>query len=405
MLGIIIGIGSVIAILTVGDGMTGSISSSMGSLGASNITVRVQARESESSGMGGMGGISATSGTTMHEQDLITDEMVYSFRQRYGESVSGVSISKTVGSGKAQDNRLYANVSVIGINEDYMAVNSTTMLQGRDFTGHDQDTARSIAIVSDKFVNNMFRGDQKSALGQEIKVKVGQNIHVFTIVGVYKYEVSSMFGGSTASEQDISTGLYIPVSTAQRIAGGDKGYSSLTVQGATGVDSISFAEKTSDFFNKYYERNTDFHVTASSMESMVEQMSSMLGVLKVALTIIAGISLLVGGIGVMNIMLVSVTERTREIGTRKALGATNINIRIQFVVESIIVCLIGGIIGIAFGWVLGYLGSMLLGAAASPSLGSILISVGFAMAIGLFFGYYPANKAAKLDPIEALRYE
>ncbi|MBQ6892589.1 MAG: FtsX-like permease family protein, partial [Clostridia bacterium] len=119
----------------------------------------------------------------------------------------------------------------------------------------------------------------------------------------------------------------------------------------------------------------------------------------------AGISLLVGGIGVMNIMLVSVTERTREIGTRKAIGATNGAIRIQFVTESVIICLIGGVIGIILGALLGYFGAHLLGVTAFPTLSHIAIAVSFSMAIGIFFGYYPANKAAKLDPIEALRYE
>ena len=142
-----------------------------------------------------------------------------------------------------------------------------------------------------------------------------------------------------------------------------------------------------------------------AMSTMVESMSSIMNTLSIAISVIAGISLLVGGIGVMNIMLVSVTERTREIGTRKALGATNNDIRLQFVVESIIVCLIGGVIGIAAGTLLGYCGSSLISEPALPTLGSIALAVGFSMAIGVFFGYYPANKAARLDPIEALRYE
>ena len=124
-----------------------------------------------------------------------------------------------------------------------------------------------------------------------------------------------------------------------------------------------------------------------------------------AIAVIAGISLLVGGIGVMNIMLVSITERTREIGTRKALGATNGSIRLQFIVESVIICIIGGVIGILVGLALGAAGANLLGYPASPSVGSIVTAVTFSAAIGVFFGYYPANKAARLDPIEALRYE
>ncbi|MCH4222848.1 MAG: FtsX-like permease family protein, partial [Solobacterium sp.] len=119
----------------------------------------------------------------------------------------------------------------------------------------------------------------------------------------------------------------------------------------------------------------------------------------------AGISLLVGGIGVMNIMLVSITERTREIGTRKALGATQNDIRMQFITESVIICLVGGALGIVLGLILGTVGANMLGYAAAPSMTAIVVSVLFSMGIGIFFGYYPANKAAKLDPIDALRYE
>ena len=134
-------------------------------------------------------------------------------------------------------------------------------------------------------------------------------------------------------------------------------------------------------------------------------MTSMVNMVVTVLTAIAAISLLVGGIGIMNIMMVSVTERTREIGTRKALGAPASAIRTQFITESVILCLIGGAIGIVLGLGLGAALSKAVGYTARPSLAAIVIAVGFSMAIGVFFGYYPANKAAKLDPIEALRYE
>ena len=142
------------------------------------------------------------------------------------------------------------------------------------------------------------------------------------------------------------------------------------------------------------------------MNSYMEEINSMMGTTTLAISVIAGIALLVGGIGVMNIMLVSITERTREIGTRKALGAPNSSIRIQFIVESIVICLIGGIIGMILGILMGYGGIKLIKSTVfAVSVKSVLLSIGFSMAIGVFFGYYPANKAAKLDPIEALRYE
>ena len=172
------------------------------------------------------------------------------------------------------------------------------------------------------------------------------------------------------------------------------------------TDTVAFAQQSEDFLNRtFYRDNKYIELMAMSMDSMLAEMTSTMDMMKVVVSVIAAISLLVGGIGVMNIMLVSVTERTREIGTRKALGAKNSAIRIQFIVESMIICVIGGVIGVVLGTTLGRVGSLALGAAAWPSLFIILVAVGFSMAIGIFFGYYPANKAAKLDPIEALRYE
>ena len=171
------------------------------------------------------------------------------------------------------------------------------------------------------------------------------------------------------------------------------------------MNSTDLSGQVQQFLNVFYRNNKNFQVMAFSMESMVSTFSSMLSTLQVAIAVIAGISLLVGGIGVMNIMLVSITERTREIGTRKALGATNQSIRTQFIVEAMIICLIGGAIGVLVGVGGGSAAASWLGYPAKASVGSIVIALLFSMTIGVFFGYYPANKAAKMNPIEALRYE
>lgn len=400
MLGIIIGIAAVIAILTVGNGMTNSIMGSMSSLGASKVTVTLQERDSETDDM--MGAMFGASGD-YEEDDLITEEMMEALAERYSNAIDGISYSESCGSGQVKSGRLYANISLTGINEEYMDVNGTSLIKGRSFLERDIEGGRMVAVVSDKLVNNLFEGDANAALGAEISVYLNQEIISFNIIGVYEYEDSGM--GNTSSEKNISTDLYIPVSAAKKIGNADDGYASFTILSSKSVDSTVFAEQVAEFLNRYYERNNDYHISASSMESMLGTMNTMLSTISVALSVIAGISLLVGGIGVMNIMLVSVTERTREIGTRKALGATNNQIRTQFVVESMIVCLIGGIIGIILGSVMGYVGSAILMEGCLPALSSIALSVGFSLAIGIFFGYYPANKAAKLDPIEALRYE
>lgn len=404
MLGIIIGISSVIAIMTVGTSMTSSVTDSMNSMGANNITVGVQQKmdeeEQTDEGMS-FGGMMEMK--TPDEEDYITVEMLQEYCSFYASSISAISASENAGNGKIQDGSLYANISVTGVSLGYFLANDTDILQGRLFSEREMNEGKMVALISDKAVNNLFGGDAEAAVGSTVQVSLNNKYYSYTVVGVYEYEQSAM-GFSSSSEKDITTNCFIPLRTAQNLQH-TSGHSQLTVVTAAGVDSESFATETENFFNRYYKNNRDFQVSAFSMASMVSTMSSMLSTITTAISVIAGIALLVGGIGVMNIMLVSITERTREIGTRKALGAPNSSIRLQFIVESMVICLIGGIIGICLGVAAGIAAANMLGTAATPSGNSILLSLGFSMAIGIFFGYYPANKAAKMDPIEALRYE
>ena len=395
MLGIIIGIGSVIAIVTLGDSLTGNITEDLQGLGVSNITVSLQQKNEDSGDMVHLFGPSQP-----EESDLITDEMIAEYQDAFEGQIAAISLTQSVGVGQVTQQDTSADVTVTGVNADYMNANDVTLLAGRFI--QDTDGERQIAVVSDLFCETIFGTSSSQVLGREFEMTVNNQLLRFYVVGIYEYEDN---GFLSLTGEDPVTDFYIPLDTARKVSGASQGYQSFTVVASASADTSWLLEQTKSFFSSYYTRNPSYTATASNMEAMVEMMTSMLGTVQVAISAIAAISLLVGGIGVMNIMLVSITERTREIGTRKALGAPGIAIRMQFITEAVVICSIGGIIGILLGLIMGASGAALLGYAARPSLSAIATAVGFSMAIGVFFGYYPANKAAKMDPIEALRYE
>jgi len=402
MLGIIIGISSVIGIVTVGDSLSASVSTNMQSLGATNIIMIVNQKREESNGEA----MADPYSTNPQDSDLITNDMLDRFRSIFHNEIMAISLSASAGNGRALDGRKFANVSEYGVNPDYKIANNIKVIRGRFLRDDDVSYNRNVAVVSDKFVANLFAAGVEP-IGREIKISVRNTFHTFAIIGVYEYEPQAFAATfMPVSDRDLRTDVYVPITTVKRLTSATPNHRMVTVTAETGVDPVLFSDTIKNFFNTYYYANNPrFEIESMSMETIMSTVTSMLGTISIAVAVIAGISLVVGGIGVMNIMLVSVTERTKEIGTRKALGARNSAIRVQFIVEAVIICAIGGVLGILLGLAMGYIGSTLIGAPSAPSATIVAVAVVFSMLIGVFFGYYPANKAAKLDPIEALRYE
>lgn len=405
MLGIIIGIGSVIAIMTVSASLTSTISSSFQDMGANNVTVGLKQKSEESeSRSNGLQFGSGNKTVSIEEEDRITEEMLEEMQKTFSGQIQGISLSESVGNGTAKRQDTSANLQISGVNADYFTINDVTLLAGRRLRTADLEGEKRVIMVSDVVVENLFGGDQEAALWQKISISINNSYYDYYIVGIYEYQETTNI--SESSDSDVTTAAYIPLTTAKTQAHSDAGYTQFTVMPTDAITSASaFAEQIEKFFDTYYAQNEDYGISTSTLESLTESMNDMIETVSIAIAFIAAISLLVGGIGVMNIMLVSITERTREIGIRKALGAKNSSIRLQFITESILLCLVGGILGILLGVTLGAIGANALGFSAAAPVSAILLAVAFSMVIGIFFGYYPANKAAKLNPIDALRYE
>ena len=396
ILSIVSGILSVITNSTLVDAMYNRISNSISRLGVTNIQVTLQNKNS--SDLSPVGG-------NLTESDLISDEMVRQYRERFKNRVTAVSLSNIRGAGEARGDTSYAKVSFMGVNEDYAAVNDLEILEGRFIRESDLSSERYVAVVSDKLVSNMFMPGQ-DYLGTELKAEMAEGVQIFTIIGVYKYE-TPLLSNVAESDRDLQTYLFMPLTTINRITSSEKGYVNIIVQAKDRTDVSDLTVETRDFFNIFYENNSKYDVTAGSLyERWLSVYSDNLDLISLAGTIISTLALIAGGIGVMNIMYVTVAERKREIGMRKAIGARDISIQIQFIVEAVIISGLGGLLGSIAGFFLGYGLSILLTKNPTlPSVSIIITAVLFSMLIGVFFGYYPANKAAKLDPVEALRYE
>ena len=398
MLGIIIGISSVIAISTLGQIMEAYVIDIFDQQGgASNVGFSIRQKEDSAR-------------KYLYYEDFITVDMVEDVQERFAEDIDAVALSVDTLSGKIRLRREEKDVTIYGVNDGYIYQAMQELTCGRYITPDDCEKTRNVAVISDKQAEAIF-GSQRAAIGKTISVQVDYGrygsglLTDFTVIGVYKYKLPA-FLSSMMDVDSWNNEVYVPYTTQIRIMGGDESFYYFYIKIKSGTDPDKFCKQVCDYLNNsYYRDNDSYEVYSQTAQSQMEMTSQVLGIVSLVISIIAAISLLVGGIGVMNIMLVSVTERTREIGVRKALGAPNSAIRTQFIVESIVICLIGGIIGIALGFGFGNIAGAIVGTYAAPKLSTVALAVGFSLAVGVFFGFYPANRAAKLDPIEALRYE
>ncbi|MCD5413843.1 MAG: ABC transporter permease [Clostridiales bacterium] len=384
MLGIIIGISSVIAIVALGSGAEQSIGAEFEQFGANRIAITTNWEEK------------------IFRADLFTDQDIEALKRAFPSEIDAISVMRNrTGTviNRARNNEEIL-VSMIGVEEDYLEIARLEILVGRFLLPNDVKARRHSIVIDDKLAINVF--GRTDVIGERLLISTGRTTTAFTVVGIYETP-KSMFADLAGFEQP--SNLYIPISTLLKIYGLNELHRVIEMN----LNAKYEPQETMDRMISLLERrrgNTDENkYIGHSAEGQLEIINNVMGVLTGVISAIAAISLLVGGIGVMNIMLVSVTERTREIGIRKALGAKHRDIMTQFLVEAVIISGIGGAIGTTLGIVLSYIIAIFVKVPPSTDFTTVLIAVAFSAGVGIFFGLYPANKAAKLDPIEALRYE
>lgn len=380
MLGIIIGVAAVISLVSIGNGVKQDIQNSISSLGSNLLMVMPGAPRTPGvrPSQGSMKSLKVSDYQAISKLDGVKAASPYT-----ANSYVTIYQSKNW------------TTTVSGVSSNFQDVNNWTMAEGRFISSKNVENRERVAVVGQTVVKNLFAGEDP--VGKEIRVK---NIP-FRVIGV----LNSKGNGTMGNDQDDV--MFIPYTTAmERVEGVDY----LRMVYVVASDDNGIDRLQSDIENLLRVRHSikdtnldDFNI--QNMKSIMETMEQTTGTLTLFLGAVAAISLVVGGIGIMNIMLVSVTERTREIGIRKALGATYFVIVTQFLIEAVVISLMGGLIGIALGIGASKLIGLASGMSTVISVPTIVLSFAFSMAIGLVFGIYPARKAAKLNPIDALHYE
>ena len=383
MLGIIIGIASVIAIVSIGEGTKNQMNSEISDIGGGQIYI-------------------SCSSDAMSEEEWILPEDVEAVREL--ENVEGVSISESY-DGETVTGKGTFSLMVTAEGPDAKMINNASMKYGNYFGEQELEEAKNVCVISDTDARRLFGTDD--VVGMSLDITCYDMTKSFRIMGVTTQKENGTFVSYTYDGMPVS--VNIPYTAMNELVGNMDFFYSMTVQVDTRVDSQTVADQIIHLLEKRHQSAGDDYFQVENFQDVMKTMNQMLGMVTAFISFVAGISLLVGGIGVMNIMLVSVTERTREIGIRKSLGAKTSSIMLQFLAEAAILTVIGGIIGIILG-IAGAYGicsviSAGMGMTISPgiTIPVILMATLFSCAVGVFFGIYPARKAAKLSPIEALR--
>jgi putative ABC transport system permease protein len=383
ILGIVIGIGSVIAMISIGQGAQGSIESSIQSIGSNLVLVmpgfQRGAGVQVSAGRGSAQTLTQADADAIQKEITLAKAVAPEISRRYQITAKGKN----------------TNTQVIGTVASYPEVRNLQIDSGSFISDQNVQSLSKVAVLGPTTRDDLF-GEGANAVGETIRI----NRVDFKVIGVTKSKGGSGFG----NQDDM---IFVPLSTAQRFLAGDTYVTTISVEAA---DQSAMSAIQQQITNLLLQRHNisnpqlaDFQIL--NQQDIVQTASAVTDTMTILLSSIAGISLIVGGIGIMNMMLTTVTERTREIGLRKAIGAKKKDISNQFLAESIMLTFFGGLVGIILGWLLAFAVKQFAGIATKVSPLSIILAFGVSAAIGIIFGYYPAKRAAKLNPIEALRYE
>ena len=383
ILGIIIGIGSVVAMISIGQGAQGEIKSSIESIGSNLIIVQPGFQFGSGPGVRSARGSAQT--LTQEDAEAIEEQITFV------EAVAPEISSRYQITAKGEN----TNTSVIGTTASYNQVKNAGVAMGSFISDQHIKSLSKVAVLGPTTRDDLF-GENANPIGQKIRI----NKINFTVIGITEAKGGTGFG----SQDDV---IIVPITTAQRFLTGNNYLSNISIQAQDSVYMADIQQQVSNLLlirhNISDPQAADFSIM--NQADIVETASSVASTFTFLLAAIAGISLVVGGIGIMNMMLTTVTERTREIGLRKAVGAKNKDISLQFLIEAVALTIIGGVVGVILGYLVSFFITKFGSIATSISIFSVFLAFGVSAVIGITFGYYPARKAAKLNPIEALRHE